>query len=726
MLFAVRALPAQYTPPSNETESPEVRRVAFKGVQHVDGSLLATSLATQATACKNLLLEVFCLFSRSPTFVDRSYLDRTEFERDVLRIRVFYWERGYRDTEVDTTVTPHPGGGVTVTFAVTEGPPTRVTRLEVDYDSTLISDRTRKRLTLLHAGDPLNLLLLDSTRVDFRRQMWDLGYGDARVDTSIVVNRPAHAADVYLRVIPNWRTIVGPITVAGNKQVSTGTIVGAIAMREGDVFRRTQLAESQQSLYRLSLFRQATITARAPGDSVKPIRIEVHEAPEHEAQLGAGFNNVDFFQLQGKFTHYNFLGGARALGLQATFSNLLAPQLHGRGIFRDPVSGILDEPARFLQPTWDASVDFRQPSFLSHASVSLGLGAFAHRRQAAGVFVDRGYGGAATVTRTIAPQMPLSVNYRYEISRVEASDVYYCVNFGVCDAPSIRALRTHTSLSPLSLTGFVDRSDAPFNPTHGYVSHLDMEYASKFTGSEYEYVRGFFDFARYMHFHENLRQVLAAHLQVGIVRPLHAGDPIHPRKRFYAGGPQSVRGYAENQLGPRVLTIDSASLRGITVGAAGDTTYRCPPTTPIRECDPNAAGLSDGSFQPQPLGGTSLVGGSVEYRFPLFFKFDGAVFVDGAVVGETTLQTLQDIKSLTKGTGAITPGFGVRYRSAVGPIRVDVGVNPKISEALPVVTAVTINGQRTIVGLRAPRTYSPAGKTLLNRLTLHLAVGQAF
>ena len=724
--IALRATPAQYSPPPDQIEAPEVRQVTFTGVKSVDQTLLSQSIATKASACKSLILTPFCLFTRSPTFIDRAYLDRTEFKRDVLRIRVFYWERGFREATVDTSITPHAGGGVNVRFAVTEGPPTTIARLEIDYDSTLISDRKRKSLTDLRAGHPLDLLLLDSTRIHFRNAMWDLGYGDATVDTAVSVDPAARQAVVSLRVIPNWKTIVGPISVSGNSHVTSRTILGTISLREGEPFKRSTLLESQQSLYRLNLFRRATISASAPGDSVKPVRISVDEAPQREAQIGGGFNNVDFFQLQGRFSHYNFLGGARTLDLQTTFSNLLAPQLHGRGIFRDPVSGIFDNPSRFLQPTWDASIDFRQPALLGHSSVSFGLGTFAHRRQAPGVFVDRGYGAAATLTRTVMPRAPVSLVYRYEISRVEASDVYYCVDFGVCDTPTIAALRTHSALSPLTLTGFVDRTDAAFDPTRGYLAHADFEIASPATLSDYRYARAYVDIARYMHIGQNLREVLAGHFQIGIVRPLNRGDPIHPRKRFYAGGPQSVRGYAENQLGPRVLTIDSASLRGVRVDSAGNTTYLCAPTTPIRDCDPNVAGLGDGSFQPQPLGGTSLVGGSVEFRFPLWLKLDGAVFVDGAVVGENTLQTLQDISSLTRGTGAITPGFGVRYRSAVGPIRVDLGINPKTTEELPVVTAVMINGQRTIVGLRRARTYSPAGKTLLNRLTLNLAVGQAF
>jgi len=44
------------------------------------------------------------------------------------------------------------------------------------------------------------------------------------------------------------------------------------------------------------------------------------------------------------------------------------------------------------------------------------------------------------------------------------------------------------------------------------------------------------------------------------------------------------------------------------------------------------------------------------------------------------------LANLVRGTGAITPGIGVRYLSSVGPIRVDLGFNPSRSENLAVVT----------------------------------------
>jgi hypothetical protein len=68
----------------------------------------------------------------------------------------------------------------------------------------------------------------------------------------------------------------------------------------------------------------------------------------------------------------------------------------------------------------------------------------------------------------------------------------------------------------------------------------------------------------------------------------------------------------------------------------------------------------------------------------------------------------------------------VRYESPVGPVRFDIGINPKVSENLAVVTSVVQGGQRRIVPLSTSRAYSPGGKTLLDRLTLHFSIGQAY
>ena len=722
-----RLLWAQSVPPEKRP-SPEILKLRVRGVKHVDQHDLEKSISTTASRCNSPLLLPFCLVSKSPLFVEKHYLDRKEFQRDVLRLRVYYWRAGYREATVDTSVTRN-GKGVTVTFDIHEGEPTIVSALRIDYDTTLISRRQRNRLAILRVGHPLNLNVLDTMRVGFQSQMWQRGYADAIVDTAVSVNDSTRRAAVGVRVFSNWPTTVGTIQVLGNQRVSTPTILNMLLLRPGQPFNRDDMLESQRTLYTSSLFRLATILPPT-GDSVKHIEIQVVEAPLHDARIGGGMDNVNFGQLEANYSAHNLLGGARRLDITGSVGNLGATYLNNHWNLNELTQNIFGNNQLFFQPTWGASIDFAQPAFMRRPENQAGFGVFAHRQAQPGIFIDRGYGATATFTRQTAARAPASLTYRYEQTRVEAGDIYFCVNYGVCDTTTITTLRSHQSLSPLTLTAFIDRSDQPFTPTKGYVARLDIQHASRFTFSDYRFNRALVDAAAY--WHPSLRQeVVASHLRLGVVRAMASasGDTVlHPRTRFYAGGAMSVRGYGENQLGPRVLTISDAGLRSYVDPKTKDTVVTCPLSTPVTQCDPNLV-PKNGSFIPRPTGGTSVIEGSVEVRVPLMHRLDGAVFVDAAIVGNGALQGFKDLVSVTDfahGTGAITPGAGVRYNSPVGPIRIDLGYNPRLTENLPVVTNGIVNGVPKLVSLQSERTFTDGRNTFLGHLVLHLSIGQAY
>ncbi|MGI9091330.1 MAG: BamA/TamA family outer membrane protein, partial [Gemmatimonadaceae bacterium] len=372
-----------------------------------------------------------------------------------------------------------------------------------------------------------------------------------------------------------------------------------------------------------------------------------------------------------------------------------------------------------------ASGEFRYPWFGSPNNEAA-LGVFAHRRSSPGIYVDRGYGLSATLTRLLTERGPASLNYRYEITKVDAGDVYFCVNYGVCDAPTLGALRGNQSLSPIGLSLTLDKTDDPFEPRSGYRAQGSLESASTFTLSDFRYNRAVGDVAMFLPF--RTKSVLAGHLRVGYVNALSSTaiavgadtnftgsrNILHPRTRFYAGGSQSVRGYGESQLGPRVLTIPAAKLRQY------DTTSAC--RADVVLC--NSALPPHDQFTPRPLGGNRLIEGSVEFRFPVFGDFLGAAFVDAAYLSQNTSP------ALPKSKAAITPGVGVRYKSLVGPVRVDIGLNPSVAEDLPVVTQDALAANGSLVRLNQRRSYSVAGGGgiggILSRLTLHLSIGEAF
>ena len=731
LLLTVGAHPlaAQSARNDDEIEAPLITDVDFKGVKAVEESELLESISTEESGCKNLILKVAaCWWTKSDRVYKHAYLDREELARDILRIRVFYWQRGFREAEVDTAVARSGDEKVRVAFTVREGPPTVVQTIRVARPSGILSDRQLSRIMVLEAGAPMDLIKLDSSIVRLQAALWELGYSDAIVDDSISVERGSRTAALSLVVDPRWKAHVGDIVINGNKKVSDRTILHSLTLRPGSLFRRSEMIRSQRKLYESGLFRHASILVPRGADSVKTLEITVNEADLRAARVGGGFSTADFVQVDANFTHYNFLGGARRFDVRGAVGNLFARSLQDKLIFRSIRTPDEDNPDMlfgsgdaFLRPTWQVSTSLDQPWFRSPRN-SIGLALFAHRRSAPTIYIDRGYGASLTFTREVAIRAPVSATYRFEVTRVEAGDIYYCVNFGVCDTSTISAMRDQQNLSPAALTALVDRTNDPFSPSAGYRARGELEHASAFTGSDFRYNRIALDGAVYRRVGNGI--ILATHARAGYVRGLSStgdalnllgegsGEILHPRKRFYAGGSRSVRGFGENQLGPRILTITQRNLRG----DPSDSVMRCPESIPITECDPNLADVND--FAPRPLGGNAVLEGNVEVRFPIWRALRGAAFLDGALVGS------ENSLDLGRAAGALTPGVGIRYHSPVGPIRVDVGYRPNTSETLNVVTSTDQVGDRAIVQLDKRRRYERNKFT--ERLTLHLSIGQAF
>jgi outer membrane protein assembly factor BamA len=324
------------------------------------------------------------------------------------------------------------------------------------------------------------------------------------------------------------------------------------------------------------------------------------------------------------------------------------------------------------------------------------------------------------------------MSYGYELTAVEAGDLYFCVNYGICHMETIDALRGSNAMSPIVLNLLADRADDPISASSGHRARFSIEHASRLTGSDYRYNRASGEVAYYLPLDVHRRRVLAGRVRAGWVRHL-AGTAeaigieleneedalLHPRKRFYAGGARSVRGYGENQLGPQTLTIDPTTLMeadgGCTSESIADGT-----------CDPSVVSMEE--FVLRPIGGTSVLEAGVEYRFPFGRSLTAALFVDGAIIGEGIGGMFSD------GSWAVTPGVGIRFATPVGPVRLDLGVRPSVTERLPVVTEYVDEDEgRRLVELETLRRYNSveaAGggflSEIFSRLALHLSIGEAY
>ncbi len=714
------ALPLLLAPAQLLGQAPperELTKLAFEGNEAFSDKALAAAIVNKATSCKTFLFVApipLCPFTDWGIAHNRRNLNRRELPFDMLRLRVFYRQRGYRQVAVDTLVESSEGDSkVQVTFLIDEGAPTRVRSLGFTGLSDLPDTVGLLDGFSLKPGDPFDILQLQRGKQAIENRLLNTGFVSAAVLDEYFIPRMELEADVTITVMAGDRARIGSISIEGTEKVDESLARQFLAFSSGEYYSEQKIRDSQLSLLDVAAFRFASIEAiqRDDVDTLVDVTVTVTEADLNAVRAGAGLSTTECGVLEGDFSQRNFLGEGRLLTLNGRVGNIGAEALGGSF----PCSDVGDDPV-FQQLTWRASASFDQPYFISGKNRLLGE-LFFERESVPNIFVSTSAGAAIGVSRRINPRLSATYSYRPQLTSFDpkSTDIYFCASFGICDPDDIEVLTEPRWLSPIVATFVYDRTDVRLNPTRGYRVTPQAEFAASFTGSEYRYVRFALDLAAFQQL--SPQWVFGFHLRGGVVEPSQSiafgsngeatsDEIVNPAKRFYGGGANSVRGYRQNLMGPTVLVMDSTT-------QCGD--------TPLQQCAIALADTAANEFDERPKGGNGLIEGSFEFRYYLTRRWQLVGFLDWGDVYD-------DVTTLER--PSFTPGAGVRFSSPIGPIRLDLGYNtqgPRLRE----VVAELDDGSLSQVPL--PVVYDPVGfddpslfKEFFRRLRVHFAIGQAF
>ena len=727
---------------ASQAGRPEVTAVRFRGSRAFPPDSLARAIVTRQTECRSAVFQPLC-WAGVDFAIQRAYLPRQEFQLDPIRLKVWYQQRGYRDANIDTETSIGGEGRVSVTFLVEEGAPVRVDSVEyVGLEGLPVAELLRD--LPLRVGGALSMIAMDAARDTLTARLTNQGYARAEVLRSFRIARAdPHSAVVTFDVATGPLGRYGHVSVEGTQALTESTVLRTIQFRSGDVYRASQLQDAQARLFGLEIIRSATVTPdfQTGADSVIPVGVRVQEGDLRRVRAGSGWSSAECLDVDSRWVHRNFLGGGRRLQVRGRVSNILARD------FRALLCPQQRGGDAFTALNWIASVDFVQPWIFSTRN-AFQASLYGERQSVPDVFVREAVGSSFALTRNIGPRTPLTLSLRPELSRLDAAEILFCTSFLVCTPEDISVLQGANWLSPVGLTFTRNATNNVLNPSRGYTMLVDMEYGDRWTGSDFAYVRVQGDVARFERISE--ASVLAARVRLGWVRAgaFHPGlsregeiDIVHPQKRFYAGGANSVRGYAQSRLGPRVLTTDVENLlqpRSADPAKPGGAGCR-PESVVDLSCD--ASPLLDAGFQTRPTGGTTVMEGSLEARFPLSPTFQGALFTDVGQVWDTGTDVAAEALR-------VTPGFGIRYLSPIGPLRVDLAYRTSGGEPLTVITKglrpwvagtdrpldrIEVGGtpipwvtSRALAALTPKVMYDDSKPTSLRRWQLHISIGQAF
>ena len=736
----------------------EVREVDFRGNAAFPDDSLRFAILSRQSECASGVLGVveFLCFRRS------EYLNRRALPEDVTRLRIYYYQRGYREARVDTALAYNePGDEVSLVFQIEEGRPVVIDTLGFAGVEDLEVPNLMGGLPV-REGDPLSAIKLDEAKLLLTERLQDAGYYDAMVFLDRFLPRGSYSARVTLEVDRGPRARFGDLAigVSGEAELDEQVVRRMLPFQEGSLYSRALVQEGQRNLYSLEIVRSALVgvdSVRLPAapDTLVPVNIDVGTSTLHRVRAGGGWSQAECLNTEARWVSRNFMGGARRLLVRGRISNVLSEELYATACDQ---SGTGD----FAGLNWVLSTELNQPWVFGSPRNSLTASLFWERQALPDVFIRRAVGVNAAFTRVLGLRLPLVLSYRPQLASLDAAGIFFCTSFLVCQPEDVAALEDRNLLSPVGVGLSLDRTNNILDPADGYVTRLDLEYAAGFTLSNFRYTRAVGELGWY---HEIAsRTIFAARLRGGWIGAaefdgLQTGeiDVIHPQKRFFAGGANSVRGFAQSRLGPRVLTTGVPRLLG-SVLLDGDTTFAgCSPNEVANlTCDPG--NLGDGDFMPRPTGGTRLLEGSLEYRFRFGREFQAVTFFDvGQVWSERQPFTLGDLE--------LTPGFGVRWFSPIGPLRADLAYRSGGGEDLPVViprirlmrpgeeddriTVPQVDGEGNDVEdpatgrqARVPIPWvreddlvfltsrfpfeSDLGFLSLRRLQLHISIGQAF
>jgi len=595
--------------------------------------------------------------------------DRVEADRDL--IRRFYLKHGFADVQVVAALTEYDPEkkGFLVTFKIEEGQQYRVATVNFASSIGTLDGNSLSSFSRVYVGSLYNAEALEKSVEEMQIEASRRGYAFAIVRPRGDRNFEAHTVSITFAIDEGPRTYIERINVRGNTRTRDYVIRREFDISEGDAYNRALVDRAERRLKNLDFFKSVKITTEPGSSSDRVVLIvDLEEKSTGDFSVSGGYSTTDGALAEVSISERNFLGRGLFAKASVTYGQ------YARGY----------------------SLSLVEPYLLDYR-VALGLDFF-QRQQLANNFISYG-----TKTIGFSPRLgfglreDLSLQLRYSIYQQEIqlpANLANCNNnpangllafnpspaFAASQTPPIDLAATNglgcyfdgeaslpvrkelqagkTLTSAVGYTLNYNTLDNNKNPTDGLIVDFKQDFAG--VGGDVTYLKSAVDAKYYTPLVADIVGLI--HVQGGILNSV--GSDIRMLDHFQMG-PNLVRGFAPNGIGPRDL---------------------------------NPFGTNDA------LGGTKYWGASAELQMPFWFLpkevgLKGSVYADAGSLydykGPTSWAATNEINvagcvpstrnpvSAGTCTGLVfdngnvvrtSVGVGLIWASPFGPLRFDYAV----------------------------------------------------
>jgi outer membrane protein insertion porin family len=592
--------------------------------------------------------------------------DRVEADRDL--IRRFYLKNGYADVQVVAALTEYDPErkGFLVTFKIDEGQQYRVAQVNFASSIGTLDGNTLRSYSRVNVGALYNAEALEKSVEEMQIEASRRGYAFAIVRPRGDRNFEAHTVSITFAIDEGARTYIERINVRGNTRTRDYVIRREFDLSEGDAYNRALVDRAERRLKNLDFFKTVKITTEPGSSSDRVILVvDLEEKSTGDFSVSGGYSTTDGALAEVSISERNFLGRGLYAKASVTYGQ------YARGY----------------------ALSFVEPYLLDYR-VALGLDFF-QREQLANRYISY-----STKTLGFSPRLgfslreDLALQVRYSIYQQKISLPYNLANCNnnpsnsllafnptpaFANSPDGQALIAANGTADASGTGlwcyFDGEASLPVrkelqsgqtltssigyslnyntldnnkNPTNGLLVDFRQDFAG--VGGDVSYLKTAVDAKYYTPLVADIVGLI--HVQGGILNKV--GNTDLRMLDHFQMGPNLVRGFAPNGMGPR---------------------------------DINPFGTADA------LGGTKYWGASAELQMPFWFLpkevgLKGSVYADAGGLydykGPTSWAATGEVNTINCPTCGLqydsgnvvrsSVGVGLIWASPFGPLRFDYAV----------------------------------------------------
>ena len=525
------------------------------------------------------------MITRESHFLRSFHYNEEVFQEDLKALELFYHQNGYLDAvttdyhvQVDSTRFK-----AYIKITISEGELTHVEGVSVLGNNVFPDSLLLEKISILQ-GEPFQPKKIEDSTVNILTFYADHGYLDAEVQPDIKINTEMNRALVDFNIKEKVPFTIGDIHLKGLEKTRKNVAMRELLFNPGEVVNYSLLLKSQRNIYMTGLFQSVFIRPQTSvnGDSTKKdILVDVKENISGEFNMAFGYGSVE--RVRGKMEVYNnnVRGTSLKLGLVGTIS--------------------------FIQHSIEMS--FTNPWTLG-TPMRTDMNLIQENKDEPGYDLSR-IGGKMIIGRRFQNNN-ITLTYRHENTKLSNIKVKI-----ITDTPK-------SNTRSLKLSFINDTRDNLFNSTKGVFFETSGEFGGFFTSRTIKFYRIIGQLKYY--YPLNPHTVIATSLESGLMDAEGGFGLIPLHERFYAGGPNSLRSFEYEKVGP--LDIKRV-----------------------------------------PIGGKlKFVWNILEVRRTLYKMIGGVVFAD---IGNVWLKP----DNVSLGDLRTSLGLGLRISTPIGLARLDYGIN---------------------------------------------------